>query len=427
MADLIVRLALGAFVTAPMLGTTPGHGKGCRYSSRSIPLLIVWAPCGGLGIGRRRAVVGSRTLLGMSRWAGSTKGIDTMRRYRRIGAMAAAGLMALGMTGCEPPPPRLRLTVNSTAAGADDAPGDGICSSASAGGACTLRAALEEGDAAPDGADITVPAGHYTITGATITGDVAINPGAPATVTITDTTITVAAGGQLVLSGVNTSRTIQAPPPSLDRPSTTPSLLRLEVAGTAVVDGSILARLDVADGGSAVVVDSIVESATTNRHQVLALRSSFFDDAANGSAGPVLTTSAAGASYLAGSVLAIPHQHVSLGFDFPGGQGTCSGPAPTSAPYMFVEVPCGPMVGEGEGSGDAGATVSYTVAYTGIGYRQVGATYDLKATSPLVDAIPVGHWACAPGSVDVYGQPRGVDGNGDGIPGCDIGAVERQP
>jgi hypothetical protein len=49
------------------------------------------------------------------------------------------------------------------------------------------------------------------------------------------------------------------------------------------------------------------------------------------------------------------------------------------------------------------------------------------ASSPLVDAIPLGGAGCSEDAVDLYGNPRGVDGNGDGIPGCDIGAVELQP
>ena len=44
-----------------------------------------------------------------------------------------------------------------------------------------------------------------------------------------------------------------------------------------------------------------------------------------------------------------------------------------------------------------------------------------------VDAIPIGEAGCSLTAVDLYGNPRGVDGNGDGIPGCDIGAYERQP
>ena len=51
----------------------------------------------------------------------------------------------------------------------------------------------------------------------------------------------------------------------------------------------------------------------------------------------------------------------------------------------------------------------------------------LSMSSPLIDAIPIGVPACPVGSTDVYGMPRGVDGNGDGVPGCDIGAIEHQP
>ena len=49
-----------------------------------------------------------------------------------------------------------------------------------------------------------------------------------------------------------------------------------------------------------------------------------------------------------------------------------------------------------------------------------------QATSPLVDVVPVGTNGCTTAAVDVYGNPRRVDGNGDGVGGCDAGAVERQ-
>ena len=53
-------------------------------------------------------------------------------------------------------------------------------------------------------------------------------------------------------------------------------------------------------------------------------------------------------------------------------------------------------------------------------------TYDLAATSPLVDAIPVGTHGCGIDVVDdMSGWSRPTDGNGDGVAGCDIGARER--
>jgi hypothetical protein len=50
-----------------------------------------------------------------------------------------------------------------------------------------------------------------------------------------------------------------------------------------------------------------------------------------------------------------------------------------------------------------------------------------KAGSSLVDAVPLGTAGCSTALVDLFGNPRGGDGNGDGLPGCDLGAIERQP
>lgn len=361
---------------------------------------------------------------------GATEGEIMPLGYRRFGTSAVAGLLAIGLAACDPPPPRLQLTVDSTLAGADDDPGDGVCSSAAAGGACTLRAAIDEGNAAPDGADLTVPAGHYKNVDTTITGDVAVNPVSPADVKITDSTFTVAAGARLALSGINTSTSIQSALPSFpDNPATDTSLLELDVSGIVVVTRSVVRGIDIAAGGGAVVVDSIVETTgTVNHGGLIALRSSFLLDAIDGPDGTVLTTGAGAGSHLTGSVLAVPHTHADpFNFDFPGGEGTCAGAAPSSGSHMHVEDPCGPMTGTGDGSGDAGTTLLVTYIYNGLGYREVGSVYGLQPASPLIDAIPLGDPACPDGAVDVYGQPRGVDGDGDGTGGCDIGAVERQP
>lgn len=349
---------------------------------------------------------------------------------RKLDAAVAAGVVAFGLAACEPAPPRLQLTVTSAVAGADDDPGDGICSSAAAGGACTLRAAIEEGNAAPDGADLAVAAGTYRNLTMTITGDVAIDPASSAAVTIADSTFTVAAGAHLALSGINTSTSIAAVPPSLPaNPATDAVLLELDVSGSVVVTGSVIRGLDIAPAGGAVVVDSVVETTSSVNHGgLVALRSSFLLEAANGPDGTVLTTGAGPGSHLTASVLGVPHTRVDLfSFDFPGGEGTCAGAAPTSGSHLHVEDPCGPLTGTGDGSGDAGTTQLVNVIYNGIGYREVGSTYGLQPTSPLVDAIPLGDPACPDGAVDVYGNPRGVDGDGDGTGGCDIGAVELQP
>ncbi len=87
------------------------------------------------------------------------------------------------------------FTVNSTVDAVDAFPGDGVC--ATAGGVCTLRAAIQEANALAGADVITVPAGTYSfaIAGANedaaatgdldITADLTIN-GAGATTTIID-------------------------------------------------------------------------------------------------------------------------------------------------------------------------------------------------------------------------------------------------
>lgn len=344
---------------------------------------------------------------------------------KRLGTLVAASLAIGGLAACEPAPPRLQLTVDSQLEGSDDAPGDGTCSSAAAAGACTLAAAIQEGSAAADGADVTVPPGHYRNVTTTVTGDVALITEAAANVAITSSTITVGVGARLSLSGINTSESIAAPPPGFPGPPSSAVVpLQLDVSGTLVMKRSVLAGLHITADGNALMVDSVVGAdGTVNLGSLVAVRSSFFADSASGPAGTVLAAAPGATTRLAGSVLAMPHTSTSLGFSFPGGQGTCTGPAPISHDHLFVEVPCGDV----DGSGDAGATLHVTVAFTGTGYQETGASYSLRPTSPLVDAIPVGHPACPPGATDVYGEPRGVDGNADGIPGCDIGAVERRP
>src|SRR5215831_8534236 len=54
------------------------------------------------------------------------------------------------------------FAVNSTTATVDSTPGDGVC--AATGGACTLRAAIQEANALAGRDTIIVPAGTYTLT-----------------------------------------------------------------------------------------------------------------------------------------------------------------------------------------------------------------------------------------------------------------------
>ena len=65
----------------------------------------------------------------------------------------------------------LTFTVTSMADAHDAHPGDGKCASPLPGGPCTLRAAIEEANATASGSVISIilPAGHYLLTGGTLT------------------------------------------------------------------------------------------------------------------------------------------------------------------------------------------------------------------------------------------------------------------
>jgi CSLREA domain-containing protein len=87
--------------------------------------------------------------------------------------LALLGVMLALMAGAARPVPQslepagasLTFAVTSPTDAPDANPGDGVCAS-TASGACTLRAAIEEANAAPAGSTITitVPARHYVLT-----------------------------------------------------------------------------------------------------------------------------------------------------------------------------------------------------------------------------------------------------------------------
>ena len=83
----------------------------------------------------------------------------------RAARCALAGLIAASAAlapAAAAPVRAAGLTVDSTADAADANPGDGICATAS--GACTLRAAIQEANALSGADTVTVPAGTYRIT-----------------------------------------------------------------------------------------------------------------------------------------------------------------------------------------------------------------------------------------------------------------------
>jgi CSLREA domain-containing protein len=103
------------------------------------------------------------------------------------------------------------FTVNSTADAVDARPGDGIC--ATAAGACTLRAAIQETNALPGADTVMVPAGTYTLTipgrgeTAAATGDL----------DITDNLTVTGAGAAATIVEPCTPSPVTAPCSGIDR------------------------------------------------------------------------------------------------------------------------------------------------------------------------------------------------------------------
>lgn len=331
-------------------------------------------------------------------------------------ATAVAAVAVSATTACEPPPPRLVITVDSGRLGHDDVPGDGICESLDALGGCTLQAAIEEGNLAPDGADIVLPPappGAYASYGgfdATITGDVRINRIDTTDIELTDMSIVIPAGGRLSIEAVRGWNA---------NPST-----EFDVSGALEVVRSHIQDLTVRAGGAAVLDTAVVQqvdhaAAVLDGGTVIATRSTLLSGLSSGLS---LYGAPGSASYLRSSVLANPDQQSSPtpGDGSPGGTGTCSGVPPTSLGYLHVEVSCGSTAQPGDANGDAEL---YQRTY----YGPTDGPYYLEPTSPLVDAVPLGDPLCDTSAIDLYGNPRGVDGDGDGIGGCDIGAVELTP
>ncbi len=100
----------------------------------------------------------------------------------------------------------------------------------------------------------------------------------------------------------------------------------------------------------------------------------------------------------------------------------CSGPGIMSLGYNLVGASC-PSIGMGDR-----VVSSATVPVTVIGPLQDnGGPTVTHAPLPGSLAIDTGGMNCPPPTVDQRGRPRPSDGNGDGLPACDIGAVEAPP
>ena len=163
--------------------------------------------------------------------------------------------------------------------------------------------------------------------------------------------------------------------------------LTVEAGGSAVIQTSWLlgGSHGVRNAGTAVITASTLENLFSGRIQ----------------------TDPGGTSYLQASVLS---RAVNTGAITSG----CTGTAPTSlgwnhyAPFAY------------------GCAVSPDDVFAD-GAVQPHPVNPYSPTFVGIDAIPVGVAGCEAGGADIGGNPRPVDGDGDGTAACDIGSVEYQP
>lgn len=323
------------------------------------------------------------------------------------------------------------FTVMTTIDEHDESPGDSVCLGAS--GSCSLRAAVEEANALVGSDDITVPAGDYALSLSRPDWDVA----QPLSI-MTDMVIRGGGAGTTTLSGDRdaavflvssanaveiSDMTIRDGQPGIWLMNGNLSLRRVWLTGNVGVSGGALAN-----SGDLVVADSTISG---NDAQFGAAIYSYIANSLT-----VVNSTISGNTGQGGAI-----HHDSSG---PGllqnvtvygnsGFGVLGHFTPVTMINTVVAHnmggDCGGAV-SGGGNLDSDGTCALSGASDITGrdpelgslMNNGGATMThLPApSSPLIDA---GDDANCPGS-DQRGGPRSLDGDGDGIPRCDIGAVE---
>lgn len=331
---------------------------------------------------------------------------------QRMARVAVAFLASSAVVACDPPPPRLVFTVDAAGSAVDAAPGDGVCATAT--GTCTLQAALMEADTVPQGADVVVPDLDPAIHRVDVRVTRRVRVTAPTTALVGGS-IEVAEGAWLTLEGLSLHRLSSAAEYLAE-----PTIVALDVAGSLHVERSVVGSISVAPTGGVVLQRSVAvaEVPFRNDGSLAAVDSALLvlGPLDGDPSAPIPVLESSGESLLLRSVVASPEVGgvITIG----GGFGTCTGPGTVaSAGWAHVEVPCAGSTADT--SGDAGWSY-YLLTTHGVYGWQVS----LSPASPLVDAIPVGEAGCEAGVTDALGRERGVDGNGDGIAGCDVGPLE---
>ena len=365
------------------------------------------------------------------------------------------------------------FTVNTTDDAVDAVPMDGVCATAS--GACTLRAAIMEANALPGADTIVVPAGTYALTLAgrdeddAATGDLDIND---------DVTIQGAGSANTILDGNGLDRffdnlagtTISGVTIRNGNPGSGPTghhggaifngdLLTLsdvvitgntaEMAGAGIANIGTLTITNVTLSGNTAGttgggLDNAGGAALTN---VTVSGNSASQGGGIASTGDELdltnvtvsgnTAAASGGGLENGFVASLTNvtvvansAPVAGGIDDVGATtlrntivagnagGDCGGPTPpTSAGHNL----------EGQSSCALAGPGDLTETDPRVGPLEANggptATHALFPDSPAIDA----GGDCPPPAVDQRGRERPMDGNGDGVAACDIGAYEAPP
>ena len=313
------------------------------------------------------------------------------------------------------------FTVNSNTDAVDATPGNGVC--ATAAGACTLRAAIQEANALAGADTINVPSGSYflTLRGANedaaatgdldLTGELAING--------TGTSVPVVGGGGIdrvfdVLVGatVTLSRlTIQNGNPSGAgtagggiRNAGSLTLQDCAIRNNTVQDG---------DGGGIANLSSgrLQMTNVTLSGNVAAARGGGIGNDVGGSMQLVNVTLTDNGAFQGGDIDNLGDAELVNTIVVNSRQGSnCTG---------LAILTLGFNIDDGESCGLIAAT-DLPDTNAGLGAPISGFIYPLVHGSPAIDAGDNGH--CP--DTDQQGAPRPTDGNGDGTFVCDIGAYE---
>lgn len=328
-----------------------------------------------------------------------------------LGSMAGLGALA----ACEEVP-TVELTVDTTADTADAVPGDGSCADGT--GACSLRAAVDEANAAPAGThtQILVPAGVYPLAGAagddanasgdldltghttlTATGAAVIDGGG------NDRVVDVLVGAEVSITGI-TVRGGTAAEGAGVRTRGQAGLHQVTLTAntaTSSVGGGAIAT----DGGALAVANTTVSGNAANGGAGLASDASSRIDVAYST----VTANDGGGLHVSGTA--------TLGWSVVADQSSgadCSGVAPDTQGYNVTsDATCLRVPGPGDVT-NAAASLKPIDADAG----GTTATHLPRPDSEALDRIPAGTAGCTGLATDQRGVARPKDAT------CDSGAVE---